>query len=436
MKGFFCTFNRVKTELLHQHFLNSTGICTDTRTIKKGCLFFALKGDNFNGNKFTQEALDKGAYKVIIDENNSHKNTGETILCSNTLRTLQQLATYHREYLKLPIIALTGSNGKTTTKELINAVLSQKYNTVATKGNLNNHIGVPLTLLSMNSKTEIGIIEMGANHLKEIDLLCDIAKPDYGYITNFGKAHLEGFGSIEGVIKGKTELYRHLKTYGKTVFVNGNDSKQLLYSKILNTVTFGNKQQDCIIKLEDATQNVIVTFKGIEIKSNLMGLYNFNNIAAAICIGDYFKVSKEEIKSAIEGYIPTNNRSQLLEKGTNKIILDAYNANPSSMMAALENFKQTKGKHKVLFLGDMFELGHAAEKEHQNIVDFLEANPFTKVYLIGENFFKTNVVSETIQKFKTFEALQKELEIKPPTNSFLLIKGSRGMALERILELV
>ncbi len=426
----------MKIDTLHQHFLKSTGICTDTRTITKGCLFFALKGENFNGNKFAQEALDKGAYKVIIDEVEYHKITGETLLCSNTLRALQKLACFHRDYLKLPIIALTGSNGKTTTKELINAVLSQKFKTVATKGNLNNHIGVPLTLLSMNSETEIGIVEMGANHLKEIESLCDIAKPDYGYITNFGKAHLEGFGSVEGVIKGKTELYRHLNAYNKTVFVNANDPKQLLYSQILNKITFGNKQQDCSIQLIDASEKLKVSFKDLEIQSNLIGLYNFHNIAAAICIGDYFEVSKENIKKAIEDYIPTNNRSQLIEKGTNRIILDAYNANPSSMRVALENFKQSKGKNKVLFLGDMFELGKEAKKEHQNIVDFLEENTFDKMFLIGENFFKTKLTSSQIHQFKTFEDLQKELEVNPPKNSYLLIKASRGMALERILDLL
>ena len=425
----------MKTELLHQYFLKSSGICTDTRTIKKGCLFFALKGDNFNGNTFAQKALNKGAYKVIIDEVD-YQISDNTLLCTNTLRTLQNLASFHRDYLKLPIIALTGSNGKTTTKELINAVLSEKYNTVATKGNLNNHIGVPLTLLSMDADTEIGIVEMGANHLKEIKTLCEIAKPDFGYITNFGKAHLEGFGSIEGVIKGKTELYRHLKVYDKTVFINANDSKQLLYSKILNKITFGNKEQNCSIQLKDSTQELILEFEGLEIKSNLIGLYNYHNIAAAICIGDYFKVSKENIKKAIENYVPTNNRSQLIEQGTNKIILDAYNANPSSMMVALENFKQTKGDHKILFLGDMFELGEEAEREHQNIVEFLEESSFEKTYLIGDNFFKTKTTSPHIIKLKTFDDLKKELEINSPKNSCLLIKASRGMALERILELI
>ncbi len=426
----------MKIETLHQHFLKSSGICTDTRSITKGCLFFALKGDNFNGNKFAQEALDKGAYKVIIDDVDFHKKSGETLLFSEVLTTLQNLASYHREYLKLPIIALTGSNGKTTTKELINTVLSQLFNTVATKGNLNNHIGVPLTLLSMNSETEIGIVEMGANHLKEIEFLCGIAKPDFGYITNFGKAHLEGFGSIEGVIKGKTEIYKCLKNYDKIVFVNSEDPKQMEHSKKMNRITFGNKQQDCFIQLKDASQQLIVKIKGLEIQSNLIGLYNYQNIAAAICIGDYFKVSKEGIKKAIESYIPTNNRSQLMEKGSNKIILDAYNANPSSMKVALENFKQTKGESKLVFLGDMFELGQEAAKEHQNIVDLLEENTFEKAFLIGDIFFKTNSSSPNIYKFKSFDELKKELESNPPENSYLLIKASRGMALERILDLI
>ena len=426
----------MKTATLHQHFLASSGICTDTRKITKNCLFFALKGGNFNGNTFAQTALNKGAYKVIIDE--EEFQTKGTILVTNVLKTLQELASYHRDYLSIPIIALTGSNGKTTTKELINSVLSQKINTVATVGNLNNHIGVPLTILSMNSETELGIVEMGANHLKEIELLCSIAKPDYGYITNFGKAHLEGFGSLEGVVKGKTELYAYLKESHKTVFVNANDAKQIQHSEGINKVIFGDKNtdKDCLIELVDASKQVIVSYKNKKIKSNLIGLYNFNNIAAAICMGNYFKVSEASIKNAIEAYIPSNNRSQLIKKGSNQIILDAYNANPSSMMAALENFNQAEGESKILFLGDMFELGSEAETEHQNIVNFIETANFTKAYLIGENFFKTKVILDRIEKFKTFEALQKELKNTIFTHSQILIKASRGMALERILDII
>jgi UDP-N-acetylmuramoyl-tripeptide--D-alanyl-D-alanine ligase len=421
------------TEELHKHFIKSSGICTDTRSINNNCLFFALKGANFNGNTFANNAIDKGAYKVIIDEKEFQND--HSILVHNVLETLQELATFHRKYLNIPIIAITGSNGKTTTKELINVVLSKKYNLVATKGNLNNHIGVPLTLLSMNSDTEMGIVEMGANHHKEIELLCKIAKPDYGYITNFGKAHLEGFGSLEGVIEAKTEMYRYLKSNDKTVFVNFNDKKQLIHSEGINKYTFGNEHQNCNIKLLDASNEVLLSYQNTTIQSHLIGQYNYNNIAAAIAIGQYFKVTTENIKSAIEDFIPSNNRSQLLIKGTNKIILDAYNANPSSMMAALENFIQSNGDHKTVFLGDMFELGPAAEMEHQNIVSYLE-NSFTGTsYLIGENFNKTKVNASTIYKFKNFEELKKSLYKTYIKNKHILIKASRGVALERILEL-
>jgi len=426
----------MKIETLHQYFVESTGICTDTRKITKGCLFFALSGENFNGNKFAQVALDKGAFKVIIDQIGFHKNTGETILCASSLRMLQRLANFHRKHLALPIIALTGSNGKTTSKELINAVLKQKFNTSATIGNLNNHIGVPLTLLSMTKDTEIGVVEMGANHLKEIEQLCEIALPDYGYITNFGKAHLEGFGSIEGVIKGKTELYKFLKNHNKQVFINGNDPLQIELTKDFDKITFGNAQQDYPIQLIDVTNTLKIKFKGIEIQSNLFGLYNFHNIAAAIALGAHFDVATEKIKQAIETYIPTNNRSQQINKDGNKIILDAYNANPTSMLAALENFKQSEGDNKILILGDMFELGQEAEKEHQNIVTFLENNAIGKTFLVGANFFKTKVSSSLISKFENFEEFKTEFANKIPSNSFLLIKGSRGMALERTLDIL
>ena len=419
-------------EEIHKHFIKSSGICTDTRSINNNCLFFALKGANFNGNTFANNAIEKGAYKVIIDEKEFQND--HSILVHNVLETLQELATFHRNYLKIPIIALTGSNGKTTTKELINAVLSKKYKTVATKGNLNNHIGVPLTLLAMNSNTEIGIVEMGANHHKEIELLCEIAKPDYGYITNFGKAHLEGFGSLEGVIEAKTEMYRYLKSKKSTVFINFNDKKQRNHSEGINKYTFGGEGQDCTIKLVDTSNEVLISYQNTTIQSHLIGHYNYTNIAASIAIGEFFNVTAQNIKAAIENFIPDKNRSQLIEKGSNSIILDAYNANPSSMMAALENFIQSNGDQKTVFLGDMFELGPDAEKEHQNIVSYLENNYKGTCYLVGENFNKTTVNFSTIYKFKTFEELKISLVKTMITNQYILIKGSRGMALERVLK--
>ena len=423
-------------ELLHKHFLDSSGVCTDTRKISSHCIFFALKGENFNGNLFAQEALDRGAAKVIVDEEAYHKNTGETVLVENVLLTLQQLARFHREFLGLPIISLTGSNGKTTSKELINAVLSKKFKTVATQGNLNNHIGVPLTLLAMNKETELGIVEMGANHLGEIKMLSEIAEPDYGYITNFGKAHLEGFGSLEGVIQGKTELYQFLKKHSRKIFVNANDPKQLANSEGIERITFGTPQSDFDIQLIDSSHHLLIEFKGTKMQSNLVGAYNFANLSAAIAIGAYFKVSIEKIKDGIEGYVPSNNRSQLMVKGTNTILMDAYNANPTSMMAALENFKQAKGENKIMFLGDMFELGKEAETEHQIIVDFLAENPFGNVFLVGSNFFKTTSNASHIRKFETFEELKTTLENNLPKNATILIKASRGMALERILDVI
>lgn len=421
---------------IHQYFLESSGVSTDSRNVPVKSIFFALKGDNFNGNMFAQEALDKGAFKVVIDEKKFHKDTGETILVENVLVTLQQLAYFHRNYLGLHIISLTGSNGKTTSKELINAVLSQKFKTVATKGNLNNHIGVPLTLLSMDSETEIGIVEMGANHLGEIKMLSEIAKPDFGYITNFGKAHLEGFGSLEGVIQGKTELYQFLKDHNKKIFVNANDSKQLENSKGISRITFGDSNADYVIKLLDSTNHLLVEYNGTEIQSNLVGVYNFANVSAAIAIGAYLNVSVNDIKQGIENYVPSNNRSQLMQRGSNTILLDAYNANPTSMMAALENFKQTKGDNKVIFLGDMFELGTDSEAEHQSIVNFLTENNFGKVFLTGSNFYKTKNSASHIKQFKTFDDLKEMIKTQELENATVLIKASRGMALERILDLL
>ncbi|QIE60324.1 UDP-N-acetylmuramoyl-tripeptide--D-alanyl-D-alanine ligase [Rasiella rasia] len=426
----------MKIETLHNLFKRSSGVCTDTRKITKDCIFFALKGDNFNGNTFAQEALEKGAMHVVIDDMRYHKNTGETIFCKDVLTQLQKLAAFHRKQLNIPIIGLTGSNGKTTSKELINAVLSTAYNVSATLGNLNNHIGVPLTLLAMTDATEIGIVEMGANHLKEIAQLSEIAQPNYGYITNFGKAHLEGFGSLDGVIRGKTELYAYLQKTAATAFVNANDPKQLEISKPLQRFTFGDNLQDCHVQLLDASTHVQIGYQGEIINSNLVGLYNFHNIAAAIAIGQYFKVATKDLKKAIEGYVPQNNRSQVIKKGEYIILLDAYNANPTSMLAALENLQQTEADKKVLILGDMFELGLAASEEHQNIVDFITENKIGTTYLVGENFSRTQTKTSNIKTFATFEDLKKDLLNTKIASSYILIKGSRGMALERVLDLL
>ena len=430
------TIGTLKIEQLHALFLESKGVCTDTRKITQNCIFIALKGENFNGNEFAGEALEKGASYAVIDDIRFHENTGKTILTGDALKTLQKLATYHRNSLDIPIVALTGSNGKTTTKELINAVLSKKFKTTATTGNLNNHIGVPLTLLSMNDNTEMGIVEMGANHQGEIAMLSEICQPDYGYITNFGKAHLEGFGGVEGVIKGKSELYKFIKKHNKTVFVNGNDPKQMELTEELKRITFGNEEQDHYTPLKEASNTVVLELDGLKITSRLIGLYNVHNIAAAVAIGAHFGVTAEEIKSAIEAYVPEMNRSQILKKNNHTIILDAYNANPTSMMAALKNFQQAEGNNKLLILGDMFELGEEAKKEHQAITSFLEQNPFGQVLLVGANFYDTTFEAGHMQRFPDFEALKTHLESNPPQNNFMLLKGSRGMALERVLDLI
>ncbi|MCB0473215.1 MAG: UDP-N-acetylmuramoyl-tripeptide--D-alanyl-D-alanine ligase [Flavobacteriaceae bacterium] len=418
---------------LYLLYKQSYAVSTDTRKIVKNCIFFALKGDTFNGNRFAEEALQRGASYAVVDEEKYAVNE-RIILVDNALSTLQQLATYHRQQLGLPILALTGSNGKTTTKELISAVLSRKFKTVATAGNLNNHIGVPLTLLSVTPDSEFGIIEMGANHLKEIEFLCEIARPDYGYITNFGKAHLEGFGSLEGVVRGKTELYTFLKENNRQVFVNINDDRQVQESMGMQRITFGNTLADVDIKMLGANPFVIVQYKNKIIQSQLIGAYNYNNIAAAIAIGNYFKVDDLMIAEAIEGYLPRNNRSQIIQKGTNKIILDAYNANPSSMQAAIENFSDLSDRHKIAILGDMFELGMEAEAEHLRICELAKNQHFDAVYLIGKNFYETDKSSGNIHFFETFDDFKLYLENNTFTDCTILIKASRGMALERVLD--
>lgn len=419
---------------IHKLFLASTGVCTDTRKIKKGQLFFALKGENFNGNEFAEEALNSGAAYCIIDEESFNTNK-DFVLVNNVLESLQQLATFHRDYLKIPILALTGSNGKTTTKELIAAVLSKKFNLAATIGNLNNHIGVPLTLLSMNEQTEFGVLEMGANHQKEIAFLCSIAKPDYGYITNFGKAHLEGFGGFEGVIKGKSEMYHYIKDYGKLFFYNADDILMVEKVSSGNTYSF-SEDAKADVKVEKVTADpfVVARYNDQEISSKLIGSYNFTNIAAAIAIGNYFNVTDDAIVDALETYEPKNNRSQLIKKGSNTIILDAYNANPTSMKAALEHISTLKEDKKWVILGDMFEVGESTAKEHQAIGDWISGLSFDRAYLIGNAFASIEINNDSIKLFNDFESLKVAFET--PENATILIKGSRGMKLERVLELL
>ncbi|MEP3207566.1 MAG: UDP-N-acetylmuramoyl-tripeptide--D-alanyl-D-alanine ligase [Maribacter sp.] len=425
----------MKITELHSIFLKFPKVCTDTRKITNDCIFFALKGDNFNGNKFASDALQKGAKYAVIDEKR-YAESDAYLLVEDVLKSLQELASYHRNYVTAKVIALTGSNGKTTTKELINKVLSKKYKTIATVGNLNNHIGVPLTLLSIRPDTEIAIVEMGANHQKEIEFLCTIAQPDFGYITNFGKAHLEGFGSEAGIIKGKSELYDYLLSNERSVFLNADDLIQFeKLSSYIKKFGFSTaKHQFYNIEFLGADPFVRIKVEDLDINSQLIGSYNFTNCAVAILIGKYFNVSLQDVKSAIESYAPKNNRSQLLEKNGHRIILDAYNANPTSMQAALENFRSMQGQNKIAFLGDMFELGDTAFKEHQDISDLAIQLDFSDVYLIGENFKKAHTSAKT---FKSFEEVAEYLKKHPLANkSNVLIKGSRGMALERLLDIL
>lgn len=422
---------------IHNLFLKCKSLSIDTRKIEKDSIFFAIKGENFDANTFAKQALDLGALYVVID-NESYFIDQRTILVHNSLETLQELAKFHRSYLKLPIVALTGSNGKTTTKELINVVLSQKFKTKATVGNLNNHIGVPLTLLSFTKETEIGIVEMGANHKKEIEFLCEIAQPDFGYITNFGKAHLEGFGGVQGVIEGKSEMYQYLAKNNKQVFVNLEDPIQIERSNGIKSFTFGlNKTNaDLNIKNIEANPFVVIDYDDFKIESHLIGLYNANNINAATAIGKYFIVEDAAIKYAIENYIPENNRSQLLKKGSNEIILDAYNANPSSMAVAITNFLQLGNQNKIMILGDMFELGDESQQEHKVIADSLSNQQESICYLIGKSFYENKIESENIKFFETFDAFAAYLKTIQFKDNTILIKGSRGMALERTLEYI
>lgn len=422
---------------LHKIFLESTGIATDTRTIAKGNIFFALKGASFNGNKFAENALASGAAYAVVDEK-EYAVSNQCILVEVVLTTLQALAAFHRATFKIPVIGITGSNGKTTTKELINAVLSTKFNVFATKGNFNNHIGVPLSLLSISNETEIAIIEMGANHVGEIADYCKWVKPTLGLITNIGNAHLEGFGSVENIIQAKTELYKELKENNKIIFFNEDDELiKSLVGDYTYRISYGKSEGvDTQIKVLNSFPTVQLTLveEGVvqeTIVSNLFGEYNASNISAALAIASYFDIPFEFMKAGLEDYIPKNNRSEIRQVGTSLVILDAYNANPTSVKAAVESFSKLAVANKVVMLGDMFELGDDSHKLHQDVVDFVCTKNFDKTIFVGNSFSQCQAENATF--FKSTEEIKKWFQESGLNASTILIKGSRGMKMESIV---
>lgn len=419
---------------IYDAFLACKGVSTDTRQITEGCLFVALRGDKFDGNQYAKDALEKGAKYAIVD-NAEFAVDNRYLLVNNSLETLQQLANYHRRQLNIPIVGLTGSNGKTTTKELIATVLAKKYRTYATKGNLNNHIGVPLTLLAIDRSYEIAVVEMGANHQKEIELLSSIAAPTHGLITNIGKAHLEGFGGIAGVRKGKGELYDWLAASEGVVFVNGaNTTLQEMAQErtFKETVSYllGN---DAPQMLEDSPLVVYKDSEGNTIQTHLTGKYNFENIAAALAIGKYFGVSNQDANQAVADYNPTNNRSQIIQKGTNTIIMDAYNANPSSMAAAVENFGKLNAERKMVILGDMLELGEDSPAEHLALGQLVAKQKFDVVILAGKLMQDALPALPQAYYFPDKFSLHNWIVDHPQQHTHVLIKGSRGMGLETVV---
>jgi UDP-N-acetylmuramoyl-tripeptide--D-alanyl-D-alanine ligase len=415
---------------LYNIFRDAAGVSTDSRTLQSGQLFFALSGPNFNGNQFAKQVLNKGAIAVVVDEDVSISDD-RVIRVENTLRSLQTLATEHRKKLGTTIIALTGSNGKTTTKELIHSLLSTTYTTVATQGNLNNHIGVPLTLLSLQEDTEIGVVEMGANHLGEIAVLANIAQPDFGLITNFGKAHLEGFGSLEGVVKAKSELFDYLKTTNGLIFANADDPKIMVQLKGQDPITYGT-ETTARVSATILTENdaIRIEVDQQEIQTQLSGAYNGYNVLAAYAIGRHFGVSPQNAKRALESYIPDNNRSQLIRKKDLHITLDAYNANPTSMQAALASFSKKGGK-KIAVLGQMNELGKHTEIEHKRLVDWIKASSIDDCYWVGSAF------APFISSDKYFSSVNQAIDYfskTPLGQASILVKGSRSFTLEKLVD--
>ncbi|MFA9390887.1 MAG: UDP-N-acetylmuramoyl-tripeptide--D-alanyl-D-alanine ligase [Prolixibacteraceae bacterium] len=426
-------------EEIYELFLQHPFVFTDSRLAARGGIFFALKGEQFDGNAFALQALLQGAHFAVVDQVELAQVPG-CIWVQNVLKALQDLANFHRRMLTIPVLAITGTNGKTTTKELIANVLSQKFNVLSTNGNLNNHIGVPLTLLSINSSHDIAVIEMGANHLEEIDFLCKIAEPDYGLITNVGKAHLEGFGSFEGVKQTKSELYRFIANKGKAIFINiDNEDLVGLAAGNVKQYTYAVHNEKAQLLGEAVGDDLFVVAKvlfdkgWLYLKSKLTGKYNLENILAAVRIGLFFGLDPLLIQQGVEAYEPTNKRSQIMQKDSATILLDCYNANPSSMHVSILNFMQIKKSGKVMVLGDMLELGDASFQEHQKIIDSIALDLCEQVILVGSNFMETNA-PDTFIKLKEIEEIKTFVNKDWAKNKFILVKGSRGIRLEKLLE--
>jgi len=427
--------NQRQIEFIYSIFKQFPSIQTDTRKLQKGDIYFALKGTNFNGNQFALQALELGAAYAIVDESISEENN-QIIKVDNALLTLQQLAKYHRQQLNIPVIAITGSNGKTTTKELVSVVLSSHFTTYTTQGNLNNHIGVPLTILQIKTNAQIAVVEMGANHQKEIEGYCLYTLPTHGLITNCGKAHLEGFGGVEGVKKGKGELYDFIRANDGCIFINGDyDYLQLMSRGINKRVVYSTHDGDIVGNIIAEDPFLIVSIKDnadlSAINTQLVGGYNLPNVLAAVAIGNYFKIPFSKIKSAIESYVPSNSRSQLIKAGSNNIIVDAYNANPSSMKLAIENFAKIDAPQKIVLIGGMKELGEDSIEEHQAIINLINNYTWYKVVLVGNDFDK---VIHSYQYFET-SLLAKDWFVKQQfSDAYILIKGSRSIQMEKIIE--
>jgi len=421
---------------IYQHYLKAHKVSTDSRKIEKDAVFFALKGENFDANDFALKVAEEGIASLVVADRKTLPKHERLIIVDDTLKALQDLAAYHRAQSKATVLSITGTNGKTTTKELVSAVLAKKYNIIHTMGNLNNHIGVPLTLLSIKPETEIAIVEMGANHPGEIEFLCHIADPDYGLITNIGKAHLEGFGSFEGVIKTKTELYRHIKANGKAVFVNQGNPLLWEQSEGQTRITYGRHcAADAPVAPGACNPYLSVVWKKHLIQTHLVGSYNFENVASAIAVGQYFKVDENDIIDALETYTPTNSRSQVIDTEKNRIVMDAYNANPTSMRAALINFANICGEQHLLILGDMRELGTASEDEHRNILALMKELGYKDAMLVGQNFCTYNENADW-KTFAKVEDLYQYIETHPIEGKHILVKGSRSIQLEKVLPLL